>query len=1017
MIIGFSYLTGTSMKGKGRSPENSVPQLDYKWLQDPAVFSVGQRSPHCFLMPFDNLEEAQRRSFQHSKFYHSLNGQWKFKWEKNKNDLPLGFSNLGFDTEDWDDIQVPTNWELNGYSYPIYVNDRYEFEKNPPMVPEDNETGVYHLRFQVPEDWEGRRVYISFGAIRSAAYFWINGHFIGYNQDSKTEIEFDLTAYLNAENNEIVVQVFRWSDGSYLECQDMWRLSGIERDVYLWSVPEVSLEDLTIRPVWQNDRNSSLELDYNIESILNVEEECTIEFKLWDGDHAIWQFSQMHVVGNGRNLSSVNSEVLNVNSWSDEIPQLYTLTLALSTQSQVSEFYSFQVGFRDTRIIDGQLCLNGRPLLIKGVNRHEHDERTGHVITVESMIEDIQLMKSYNINAVRNSHYPNDRRWYELCDQYGLLVVDEANIESHGMGYEEESLAKDPVWQSAHIDRVRRMYERSKNHSCIIVWSLGNEGGDGVNFEKCFDWLHEQKVYRPIQYEQALTRRHTDIFCPMYPTVDAIEEYAQTTPNKPLIMCEYAHAMGNSLGNFSDYWEVIRKYKSLQGGFIWDWLDQGFLESKDGTPYWSFGGDYGPEDVPSDANFCINGLLFPDRTPHPMLEEVIQLYQPFNIAYDRDTSTLDIQSDLMYLSPACIITVKIWSEEQCYSEQRFEKIISVALSNSIQLSSFELRSQDSVFLNIEIESLDKRFKSRAQFVLQEQKAKAQGLSLSQEWREEKDSFICQLGIGSYKISKATGYLSEMCVGKENLIKGDVVMHLWKPPNDNDFGYNYFELYGWTEKAFANSVLKCIEKSDEQSLYAEFQLDGINAIASITYRILQNNSLDIAIQLKSLDGMAIGLPRFGLYAPLINSMKETTYFGRGPHENYPDRKFSAFIGKYDTSPEAMFENYISPQENGYRCDNHWLRIHDETIGGIEIRSTETFGFSYLSYSPKDLTQYTRGSKHPYDLQSSMTNHLCIDNQMMGIGGIDSWLSEPMEKYLLKRTKYNAHFTIQLLNHTM
>jgi len=532
-------------------PSPLIP--DYSWLEDPSVFSIGQRSPHSFMMPYPTVDQAINGSFFDSPYCQLLDGLWDFTWAIHRSKLPAGFHEVDHDTSKWNKIPVPANWEIEGYGIPIYVNDRYEFHKDPPNVPEQNECGIYKRKFEISEAWQRRRIYLTIGAIKSAAYIWVNGQCLAYNQDSKTAVEIDITDHVVDGVNDLTIQAFRWSDGSYLECQDFWRLSGIEREVYLWSSAQYSVENYRVTADWDGD-HGHLSLDMNLSSSSSENVEILAQ---------VWIDEKAHDLTKIEN--SYQLENLSVRPWSDEDPQLYSLTIQVIADGVEQDALACKVGFRRIEIVDGLLLLNGSPLLIKGVNRHEHDEETAHIITEESMIEDILLMKENHINAVRNSHYPNHRRWYELCDSYGLLVVDEANIESHGMGYEEESLAKHEEWQAAHLDRIQRTYHRSKNHCSIITWSLGNEGGYGINFEFCYDWLIGQDQTRPIQYEQAAPDQKTDIYCPMYPTVEVISAYAASNPAKPLIMCEYAHAMGNSLGNFSDYWQAIRAHRSLQG--------------------------------------------------------------------------------------------------------------------------------------------------------------------------------------------------------------------------------------------------------------------------------------------------------------------------------------------------------------------------------------------------------------------------------------------------------------------
>ncbi len=613
----------------------------YNDIENPAVVGRNKLDPHSFAIPYGNVEQAFADQWEASPWFKSLNGNWKFNWARDPSGRPPGFEAPGFDDLDWEEIPVPSNWELQGYGIPIYVNQPYEFSDNPqpPAIPHDyNPVGSYRTSFAIPEDWDERKVILHFGAVKSAMYVWVNGRGAGYSQGSKTPAEFDITPYLVAGENILAVQVFRWSDGSYLECQDFWRISGIERDVFLYSVPKVYISDFFAHSSVVNnyrDGEFSLEVD-----LVNYEEKKPAKHKLLvqimgaDPEALIFEEGRDIKLGNVKQeIFRFSHAIKNPRKWTAETPELYTLAISLmDKKDNVLEVVSSKIGFRVSEIKNGQLLVNGAPILIKGVNRHEHDPITGHVISVESMMDDILLMKQNNINTVRASHYPNDPRWYGLCDKYGLYVIDEANIESHGMGYGERSLAKDTSWKLAHVERVKRMVERDKNHPSVIIWSMGNEAGDGENFTASYQWIKQRDPSRPVHYERALGGANTDIYCPMYASVNYIEKYANGPQDKPLILCEYSHAMGNSNGNFQDYWDVIEKYGQLQGGSIWDWVDQGLLGTdENGNNYYAYGGDYGPEDVPSDGNFCINGLVSPDRTPHPGLIEVKHVYQYFDV--------------------------------------------------------------------------------------------------------------------------------------------------------------------------------------------------------------------------------------------------------------------------------------------------------------------------------------------------------------------------------------------------
>jgi beta-galactosidase len=613
----------------------------FRDIQNPVMTGRGKLAPHAFAIPYADADQAFADAWQQSPYCKSLNGQWLFRWVPRLPDRPAGFYLSNYNHRDWDSIAVPANWELSGYGIPVYVNQPYEWtwEPQPPQIPNvENPVGAYVTWFEVPGNWRTRRVILHVGAVKSAMHLWINGQQAGYNQDSKTPAEFDITNFIKEGENKLAIQVVRWSDGAYLECQDFWRISGIERDVFLYSKPSLSIDDFFIHAgLTANYADGEMKTEVLLQNHhpqktkkANVKLQL---FGLSTGALIDEQTQKIKLGGHEKAILIFETKIKSPRRWTAETPELYTVVLTLTEpKAGVQEVVSAKTGFRNIEIANGQLLVNGEAVLLRGVNRHEHDPLTGHVISEASMLDDIRLMKINNINAVRTSHYPNDPHWYKLCDKYGLYVIDEANIESHGMGYGERSLAKDTLWRKAHLERVQNMMERDKNHPSVIIWSMGNEAGDGINFTACYQWLKQRDPSRPVHYERALLGANTDIFCPMYPSIQYIENYAQQPQTRPLIMCEYAHAMGNSTGNLQDYWDVIEKYDHLQGGFIWDWVDQGILVTDDsGTQYYAYGGDFGGNDIPSDGNFCINGLVSPDRTPHPAMAEVKKVYQPLGI--------------------------------------------------------------------------------------------------------------------------------------------------------------------------------------------------------------------------------------------------------------------------------------------------------------------------------------------------------------------------------------------------
>lgn len=1029
-----------NIRPQHRIERDEVPCAGTFW-EDPSIFNINQSAPHANLMPFSTREALQKQDRLASAWSLSLNGQWPFKLTEKPADRPLDFYKDDFDCTQWDTIKVPANWELEGYDVPIYVNDRYPFKKDPPLIPHDyNPVGSYRRTFEVPEHWEGREVFIHLGAVKSAAHFWLNGVWLGYNQDGKTPVEFDITPYLRKGENVLAVEVYRWSDGSYLECQDYWRLSGIHRDVFLWSTPKAHVQDFFVKGgLNEACTQGELSVVAKIENYDNIQPKgYQLAYELLDAE-GTRVFEATQDLGESESQQiEVNWEAQldSVHHWTAETPYLYQSIFRLKNEAgEVIEVVGCKTGFRRVEIKDAQLLVNGRAITIKGVNRHEHDQHNGHVITEESMLEDIRLMKQCNINAVRNSHYPNMARWYELCDEYGLYLVDEPNIESHGMGYEAESLAKDPAWGPAHLDRTRRMFERTKNHPSIIVWSLGNEGGDGVNFEQTYAWLKAQDDSRPVQYEQAFEAPHTDIVCPMYPSPAALEEYAQKNPYRPLIMCEYAHAMGNSLGNFVDYWEVIDRYPCLQGGFIWDWVDQGLLiENEEGVPYWAFGGDFGPPDVPSDGNFCINGIVKPDRQPHPSFWEAKRLHQYLKFeALDLAQGEIRVTNTYDFIP---ITNLKLGWELWCPSGVVKEGELDVegleaGMSKDFHLSIGEVivPEGEPCYLNFSgqtitaanlipagLELVKAQFEKRPIVTVPSLPASESVLEIGQ--------YSDFLGITgehfSLIINVQTGLIEQYSYKGTPYFSKGPEPNFWRAPVDNDWGWEMLEEMDFWRYAGANhncysSYWSIVEDSPNTFvLTARLELPDVDAKYIIEYTIRGTGEVQVQGTFDPKDGEWPGMPRQGVHLELLPAFDQLEWLGRGPIENYPDRKTAAQIGRYQSTVEEQYVPYLSPQENGNKEEVQWATFRDTEGNGIRFSGWPTFALTALWYSPEALTQETRGSRHPFDLVKEENISVCLDHRQMGIGGVDSWLSKPLEKYLLPATPYTFTFRFQGLH---
>ena len=1035
--------------------KNLVFDDENPFWENPEIFNLGQIKPHANFISSSNVEELfTANSFQksNSKWVKSLNGKWKFHWAKKPANRPKDFYKNDFDVSSWDEIEVPANWELQGYGIPIYVNDRYPFPKNPPHIPHDyNPVGSYKKSFTIPGDWDGKEIFIQFGAVKSAAYFWLNGEFIGYNQDSKTPVEFNLTKYLQKGENTISVEVYRWSDGAYLECQDFWRLSGMEREVYLWAAPKVHIRDFFVKAdLDENYVNGLLQIEIDLESFESKDNSkgYSLGFQLMDEEKNLLQ-EGVEVIDNqiDRNIViSFSNKIDSPKKWTAETPNLYQLALVLKNENgDVIQVVGCKVGFRKLEIKNAQLLVNGKAITIKGVNRHEHDEVNGHVIAEKDMLEDIKLLKHYNFNAVRASHYPNHARWYELCDEYGLYMVDEANIEAHGMGscfstpYDKEAHTSAlPNWEAAHLDRVKRMFERTKNHACIITWSLGNEAGNGQNMQAAYEWVKQRDDSRPVQYEQAGEEKNTDIVCPMYPKIETIIEYAEQTNDRPLIMCEYAHAMGNSVGNLQKYWDAMERFPNLQGGFIWDWQDQGILaKTEDGTEYWKYGGDFGGDGVPSDNNFCINGLVFPNRAIHPALLEVKKVYQNIKVeAIDLEKGVFRIHNLFDFISLKNVwLDCDILEDGESVLKSRIDDLdIPPKGSMDLDLEFYFPKEevQKERFINLtfytsEAESMIPASHEMAkfQFKLQDSIQTEPRLEKSQKpliLKEEQNIYKIEGDDLLIRFSKETGHLEQYVFRGNILLTNGARPNFWRAPIDNDLGnLMMLRLKDWKDASKGRDVEEVIVtviSEQEISLKTVFSFPSVELKYELHYRVFGNGEIEVNGQFLPFQDNQKELPelpRFGVTMELPLQFENLKWYGRGAHENYSDRKTSAFVGVYNNTITEQYHPYIRPQENGNKIENRWLTLTNAAGNGLKIIGQPLFDFSAQKYTTDDfdLGDFEKPFKHTYDLIPKDFITLHVDFGQMGIGGDDSWGAHTHDEFKLFAKPYSIQFLIQPL----
>lgn len=1014
----------------------------YDW-ENPAVLGINKEPAHCTLIPYPDVPSALQNDPFQSPFCKSLNGTWKFHYVDSPADRPSNFYKDDFDVTPWADISVPGNWEFQGFGVPIYTDTVYPFPSDPPRIPhDDNPVGSYKKFFTVPDNWAGRQVFLHFGSVKSAMYLWINGKKAGYSQGSKTPAEFNITGFLRDGENSLSLEVYRYSDGAYLEGQDYWKISGIERDVYLFSTPPVYIRDFFALPDLDDDyRHGHLEVTIKVKNLAGpAGGDFRVRLDLLDNSSRTILGSPLHkdFQAHEQEESTIlfDLDIENPKKWTAETPHLYNLLLSLIDPSdKLLEVVTCKIGFRKVEIEDGQLLINGVPITIKGVNRHEHDPVTGRYVREDSMIQDIRLMKKFNINAVRTSHYPNTPRWYELCDEYGLYIIDEANIESHGVGpYDpEKTLTDKPEWQEAFLDRTVRMVERDKNHACVIGWSLGNENGFGQNFVATYNWIKERDPSRPVQSEDAGLDPYTDIFCPMYDRIHEIEEYAKRSDNRPLILCEYAHAMGNSVGNLQDYWDVIYAYKKLQGGFIWDWVDQGIAaEDEKDTPFWAFGGDFGPPGTPSDNNFCINGLVFPDRKIHPHIWEVKKVYQyikaePVNL--EQAVFRVHNVHDFTNLK-GFKMTWELKADEILITQGEMPYMkIPPHESQEVKIPIPQILADPGVeyFLNLKWETAhEKGLVPEGHLAAWEQfklpayaepetidTGKLPPLELEDQYG---DHIVVRGKDFTLTFDKAMGTISSFLYGGTELIQQGPLPNFWRAPNDNDFGNGMPERCKiWFGAGTKRRIEKVSVKKTGPShvlIQVASILEAGNSRYDSLFMVL--GSGDILIENDFVPGSEglPELPRFGMQMVLPVEFDNMEWYGRGPYESYWDRKTGAAVDLYEGKVIDQHHPYIRPQESGNKTDVRWMALtNDRGIGLLAV------GMDLLSASANHyrIGDFENGpekeQRHAIDLAKRDLVTWNLDYKQMGVGGVDSWGARPHDKYTLFPRAYAYRFRLR------
>jgi beta-galactosidase len=990
----------------------ATPQRLPYW-QDLNVVEVNKEYPRTSFMSFGSKSDAVSKKFEESDYYRSLNGTWKFYYADAYGQLPEGITDPKTPADDWADIRVPGNWEVQGFGTPYYVNHGYDFKPRnplPPTLPEANPVGVYRREIDIPADWAHRSIFLHVAGAKSGVYVYINGKEVGYSEDSKNPAEFLVDDYVRPGKNTLTLKIFRWSTGSYLECQDFWRISGIERDVYLWSQPKTAVRDFAVVSTLDDDYAHGL---FRLKTMIRNRDakpsKVEVSYELTDNGKVVAAGKQPARLNPGEEKSLDFAEtVSDPRTWTSEAPNLYKLTITVAQNGKVTEVIPFAVGFRRIEIKNNLLLVNGQPIILKGVNIHEVNQKTGHYVTEEIMQRDFELMKRFNVNSVRLSHYPQSRRFYELCDQYGLYVYDEANIESHGMYYDLRkggTLGNNPDWLHAHLHRITNLFERNKNVPSVAFWSLGNEAGNGYNFYRAYLWLKEADanlMKRPVNYERALWEWNTDMYVPQYPSAEWLEETGKRGSDRPVVPSEYSHAMGNSNGNLDIQWEAIYKYPNLQGGYIWEWVDHALLEKdQNGTEYWTYGGDYGTN-APSDGNFVCDGLIDPARNPHPATAEVKYVHQEFAFEAIADNRYKVTNRLFFTRSEQYEIRYNVTANGKKIKEQTLDITLNPRESREFTIEAPEGDDGAERFLNFEV-----ALKTAApllpaghvvaieQFALPRQGAKKRYQTQGEApvITDDNDTVALVAPGVRFVFDKKSGLATSYSVhGNEYFHDGfGIRPNFWRAPTDNDYGNGMpYRLQVWkqssrdfrvtevtTRKENGQAVVKAsyllaagnpftieyaLDARGVLKINAEFigaNLEEIRAGASEATRLATfSPQAEAARKISS----ALTVPRIGVRFRLPAAMHEVEYFGRGPGENYIDRASGSKTGRYQTTAEEMYVPYARPQENGHRTDTRWVAFTSENAGLLVVADS-TIGFNALRNAIEDFDSEENGDK-PY-----------------------------------------------------
>ena len=995
--------------------------------ENPQIIALNKEQPRATFVPLPTLDAPQ------SDRLICLNGEWKFRFLTRPDEAPHDFYLPSFADAEWDGLAVPSNWQLKGYGRPHYTNIKYPFPANPPFVPHDNnETGLYRQRFHLPNDWQGREVFIHFGGVASAFYLWVNGQFVGYSQDSMTPAEFRITEWVKPGENLLAVKVINWSDGTYLEDQDFWRLGGIFRDVHLIARPQLYLRDFFVTTDLDDDyRNADLNVRINLKNLGAAVRSAQVRVSVQDVFSKTVTVKQ--IAAQQEVAVAISQQIINPRLWSAETPNLYTLTIELlDDKGVVTEALTRRIGVREVEIKNGRLLVNGAAVYFKGINRHEIHPDCGRVVSEETMRRDLELMKQHNINAVRTSHYPNQTRWYELCDEYGIYVVDEANVETHELWADLKIYIDEmPEWRDAFVSRGTAMAARDKNHPSVVIWSMGNESGFGSHFDAMYAAIKALDPTRPIHYESrtpayinALNKY--DIISTMYPSLQWVLSLANQDSTRPVIICEYAHAMGNSTGNLRKYWDLFESHPRMQGAFIWDFVDQGLSKkTDDGRTFFAYGGDYG--DVPNDANFCCNGIVNPDREPQPAMEEVKKVFQFVKI------KAVDLYAGM--------IAVENTYDFQSLDFLRLEwqlatpsKVIKTGVIENVAVPPHESRVYDlggmyealtvgeRCFLNIDLKVKENLLWAKAgyplageQFVFPFKALLEEKTPLTQPFAVKETKTLINFSAAGWSavFDKSVGTWSSFIFSGVEMLERGPRVNLWRAPTDNDDGGGA-NSYGaqWRRDGLNNlnwsvKSVKLTTSKAEAVIVVDGMLQSKSGDIPVTTSYTVNSLGEIIVTTDLQVPKSIKtLPRVGNEWLLKKEFDQVKWFGRGPHENYIDRKESARFGVYEKSVRELYFPYVKPQENGNRSDVFNLQISNGQIG-LCVSAEKGFEFSSTFYSLENLT----AAKHITDVAEAPFTTLNIDMQQAGLGGDDSWSPRTHPEFQLRPGRYSYSYVIK------